>query len=241
VTGPETDPPVARDAPLRFPLLMEEFTRSVVLPEQLDSLLNLGWRHFGRHFFRYSLFLGENRMHWVQPVRVDLRRVVPSTSQRRILRRNEDLAVNVGKPVNDAEHRDLFLRHRARFSENMPDNLANFLGADLDQYPCPMVEVAARLDGVLVAASYLDLGVTCATSVYAIFEPVLARRSLGIATMLWEIRHAQSHGCFHYHPGYAFHEPSEMDYKKHFTGSEWFDWRENWLPLPRQSRAPSPR
>jgi arginine-tRNA-protein transferase len=233
VTGPETDSPVARDAPLRFPLLMEEFTRSVVLPEQLDSLLNLGWRHFGRHFFRYSLFLGENRMHWVQPIRVDLRRVVRSASQRRILRRNEDLDVNVGKPVNDAEHQDLFLRHRARFSDNVPDDLANFLGEDLEQYPCPMVEITARRNGVLVAASYLDVGATCASSVYALFDPAEARRSLGIATMLWEIRHAVERGCSHYHPGYAFHEPSEMDYKKQFAGSEWFDWQGNWRPLPR--------
>ena len=232
---------MARDAPLRFPLIMEEFTRSVVLPEQLDSLLNLGWRHFGRHFFRYSLFLGENRMHWVQPVRVNLPHLTLSTSQRRILRRNGDLTVSVGKPVADAEHQDLFLRHRTRFATNVPERLTDFLGDNLERYPCPMVEVAARRNGVLVAASYLDVGVTCASSVYALFDPAEARRSLGIATMLWEIRHAADRGCSHYHPGYAFHEPSEMDYKKQFAGSEWFDWQGNWRPLPRRVAGPTRR
>ncbi len=232
---------MARDAPLRFPLLMEEFSRSVVPPEHLDALLNLGWRHFGRHFFRYSLFLSENRMHWVQPVRVHLPRLTLSTSQRRILRRNGDLTVTVGQPVADAEHRDLFLRHRTRFATNVPERLADFLGDGLEQYPCPMVEVAARRNGVLVAASYLDVGVTCASSVYALFDPAESRRSLGIATMLWEIRHAGERGCSHYHPGYAFHEPSEMDYKKQFAGSEWFDWQGNWRPLERRAPGPAPR
>ena len=64
--------PAMNDAPLRFPLILEELTRPTVSPQQLDWLLNLGWRHFGRRFFRYYLAIGDDRMDWVQPVRVNL-------------------------------------------------------------------------------------------------------------------------------------------------------------------------
>ena len=204
----------------------------------MDALWDQGWRHFGRLFFRYSYWMGDGRVEAVQPIRVDLTKFTLSKGQRRILRRNADLEVAVGRPELDAERHDLFARHKARFRANVPPALTDFLGASLEDYPCPLAEVTVRLAGRLVAASYLDIGRGGASSVYAIFDPAQSRRSLGIATMLWEMEHARGLGCRHYHPGYAFHRPSEMDYKKQFAGSEWFDWRGRWWPL---ERAHSPR
>lgn len=238
----DPEPPVLRDAPIglpavALPLIFEEAERTQVLPEHMDLLWNEGWRHFGRSFFRYSYWFGEGRLECVQPVRVDLARFVPSKGQRRILRRNVDLQLAVGPPILDEERHALFDRHKTRFHANVPPSLADFLGPVGDAYPCPLVEVTARLAGRLVAASYLDLGATAASSVYGIFDPEHSGRSLGIATMLWEMDHARALGCRHYHPGYAFHGASEMDYKKQFPGSEWFDWRGRWWPL---SRGPTP-
>jgi arginine-tRNA-protein transferase len=218
---------------LHLPLVFEAGERVRVLPEQMDELWNAGWRHFGRSFFRYSYGLGADQIQRVQPIRVPLATLTFSARHRRILRRNADLVVAFGPPELDAERHALFARHRLRFQRAVPDALTDFLGPSLADYPCPLVEVTARLAGRLVAASYLDLGVAGASSVYAMFEPAEARRSLGVATLLWEIGRARAQGCAHYHPGYAFHEPSAMDYKKQFSGSEWFDWRGRWWPLAR--------
>lgn len=225
-----------RDQPLRCPLVMEEISCGVVSPERLDQLLNLGWRHFGRTFFRYSLFFGERSIRWVQPVRVDLGRCELTASQRRILRRNADLEVSAGSARLDAEREDLFCRHRTRFREDVPPSLADFFGHDLVAYPCSLLEISARLQGRLVAASFLDLGAECVSSVYAVFDPEFARRSLGIATMLWEMAEARRRGARFYHPGYAFHDCPSMDYKKQFRGTEWFDWQSAWHPLERLQR-----
>lgn len=232
---PESPTSRVQDAATPFPLVWDSFERAYAAPGQMDELWNQGWRHFGRQFFRHSLHLGEARFNWVQPIRVDLTQFIPARSQRRILHRNADLEVVIGPARLDAERHALFARHRTRFTENVPDSLTDFLGPDLRRYPCELVEVSARLAGQLVAASYLDLGVTCGSGVYAIFDPAHSRRSLGVATLLWEMEFARSRGCRHYHPGYAFHEPSEMDYKKQFAGSEWFDWQGHWRPLPRLS------
>lgn len=225
-----------RDQPLPYPLVMEERRCRAVPPEQLDRLLNLGWRHFGPTFFRYSLFVGERSMRWVQPVRVDLHRCELTASQRRIWRRNADLEVAAAPARLDAEHEELFCRHRTRFQDDVPPSLADFFGHDLAGYPCPLLEISARLHGRLVAASFLDLGVECVSSVYAIFDPEFFRRSLGIATMLWEMEEGRRRGAHFYHPGYAFHDCPSMDYKKQFHGSEWFDWQSGWRPLERPQR-----
>lgn len=212
------------------PLVWETATASWIPPERLDELLDLGWRHFGRQFHRYSFWLDPDGLKSVQPVRVDLARFTPSKSQRRLLRRNADLEVAFAPAVLDDERHALFERHKARFKSNIPETLLNFLGDRLEDYPCPMVELTARLQGRLVAASYLDLGTRSVSSVYAMFEPAESGRGLGIATLLWEMEWARARGIRHHHSGYAFHEPSMMDYKKRFKGLEWFDWQGRWIP-----------
>jgi len=225
-----------RDQALPCPLVMGEMGCDAVSPERLDQLLNLGWRHFGRTFFRYSLLFGERSIRWVQPVRVDLGHCELTASQRRILRRNADLELSAGPARLDAEHEELFIRHRTRFREDLPPSLADFFGHDLAAYPCSLLEISARLQGRLVAASFLDLGAECVSSVYAIFDPEFSKRSLGIATMLWEMAEARRRGARFYHPGYAFHNCSSMDYKKQFRGTEGFDWESRWHPLDRPQR-----
>lgn len=209
---------------------------NAVSPERLDQLLNLGWRHFGRTFFRYSLFFGKRSLRWVQPVRVDLCRNELTASQRRVLRRNADLEVSAAPARIDAEREDLFCQHRTRFREDMPPSLADFFGHDLTAYPCTLLEITARFQGRLIAASFLDLGSECVSSVYAVFDPEFSRRSLGIATMIWEMAEARRRRAKFYHPGYAFHDCPSMDYKKRFRGAEWFDWKSLWQPLERPQR-----
>jgi arginyl-tRNA--protein-N-Asp/Glu arginylyltransferase len=214
------------------PLLVEEsFTHEGAPPEMMDSLWAAGWRHFGAQFYRYSLHADGERFRLVQPLRVSLAQFTPSASQRRILRRNADVEVRFQPPTLDAVRHALFEQHKRRFTENVPPNLEAFLGPEPGKIPSAMVEVSAWLDGRLAAVSYLDLGREGASSVYGVFDPELTRRSLGIATMLWELDHARKHGCRYYYPGYAYHSPSSMDYKKQFAGTEWYDWRGHWLPL----------
>jgi arginine-tRNA-protein transferase len=214
-----------------IPRLDESFVALAMAPVEMDALWEEGWRHFGPVFYRYTKAEAGGGPKRVMPLRVDLSRFAPSKSQRRVLRRNADLDVRVQSPVLDAERRALFDAHHMRFTDNVPNSLDDFLGPAPALLPCRTVEVAAYAHGRLVAASYLDVGCRSASSIYAMFDPAESRRSLGIATMLWEIGHAKCHGFAHYYPGYCFHEPTSFDYKRAFAGTEWFDWRGAWRPL----------
>jgi arginyl-tRNA--protein-N-Asp/Glu arginylyltransferase len=212
-------------------LINEEFFAGMILPEQLDALLEDGWRHFGTHFFRYSLNLYKNEIRRVIPLRMRLSEFQLSKSQRRVLRRNNDLRVE-NRPIAITDEADeLFHRHKQRFDHSVPSSLYAFLSARPDVVPCEACEIAVYDGERLVAVSYFDIGENTLSGIYAMFEPDESARRLGIFTMLKEIEFARETGREFYYQGYAYEGESFYDYKKRFCGTEAFDWTGNWLPL----------
>jgi arginine-tRNA-protein transferase len=198
----------------------------------MDRLWAKGWRHFGPLFYRYAQAQHGGALMDVRPLRIDLGRFRLSKSQRRVWRRNQDLSISIQPTRLDDTRRALFHRHKQRFTENVPDAIEDFLGADASPGPCDNVEVSVFSGSKLVAASYLDLGRAAVSSIYAFFDPEASARSLGIFTMLVEIDFAMNRGCRHYYPGYAYRQPSHYDYKKQFHGLESFDWQ-RWSAMER--------
>lgn len=226
------------------PLIQEQGTLDLAPPEAMDFLWSRGWRHFGRDFFRYNLTLSESgELRHIQPLRIVLEEFVPSRSQRRVMRKNSDLVVEMGPAVVDAAREALFLRHRERFTSNLPDSLRNFLPSpEPATLPCECREIRLLEHGRLLAVSYLDCGAEAVSSVYAMFEPDAAPRSPGIFTMLEEIAFARRGGRRFLYPGYATREASHYDYKKGFAGLQAYDWESgDWRPyheLPNASSEP---
>ena len=213
------------------PVKDEHFVSWEQSPEQMDALWEAGWRHFGPIFYRYRQALTPRGIRHVQPLRVDVGQFQPSKSQRRVLRRNVDVELRVRPAQLSADRQRLFDLHKQRFTENIPNSLEDFLGPAPQAGPCLTIELGAFLDERLIAASFLDIGVTGVSSVYACFDPAESHRSLGMATMLWEILLARQTGKRWYYPGYAYLEPSGYDYKKLLTPMQHYDW-ESWKPLP---------
>jgi len=203
--------------------------------EVMDLLWAAGWRHFGRLFFRYSLqHAAEGEPLHVTPLRIDLKRWQATKSQRRVLTRNADLRWEMVPATLDDDLRAMFERHKGRFRENIPEKLENFLGEAPESGPCDCRMLRVFEGEKLLAASFLDVGQKAVSSVYAVFEPEAAWRSLGTFTMLLELQFACEAGFEFLYPGYATQEPSAYDYKKQFTGLEWLDFATGeWRELPR--------
>lgn len=203
--------------------------------EVMDLLWAAGWRHFGRLFFRYSRqHAVEGEPLHVTPLRIQLKKWQATKSQRRVLSRNADLRWEMVPATLDDDLRAMFERHKGRFRENIPENLENFLGEAPESGPCDCRMLRVFEGERLLAASFLDVGQKAVSSVYAVFEPEAAWRSLGTFTMLLELRFACESGFEFLYPGYATQEPSAYDYKKQFTGLEWLDFANGeWRELPR--------
>ena len=211
-----------------FEYINDAFEAETISPVHLDALLANGWRHFGTYFFRYNLGFLDFDIRRVIPLRTRLSEFSLSKSQRRVLRKNEDLEVAIRPIEIDDAAEDLFHRHKQRFDHNVPESIFDFLPHDADGSPCESKEIRVCKDSELIAASYFDLGTRTASGVYAIFDPVEASRSLGIFTMLKEIEYAIDTGKEFYYQGYSYEGESFYDYKKRFRGTEMFGWNGNW-------------
>jgi arginine-tRNA-protein transferase len=212
-----------------FPrFINEEFYTPRVSPQQLDALLADGWRHFGEHFFRYNIGIYENQLRLVLPLRIRLANFQISKSQRRVLKKNQDLQI-VFRPIEiTAEKEDLFEHHKQRFNHAVPDSIYDFLSLEPADVPCEALEVCVYEKNRLLAASFFDVGASAVSAIYAMFEPSEVSRSLGIFTMLLTIDFATKNSKAFYYPGYAYEKNSFYDYKKRFSALEEFDWNGNW-------------
>jgi leucyl-tRNA---protein transferase len=212
-------------------LINEEFFADAITPAQLDGLLAEGWRHFGTHFFRYSLNLYKGEIRRVIPLRVRLADFRASDSQRRALRKNAGLRVE-NRAIEITDEADkLFHRHKQRFDHSVPASIYEFLSTAPESVPCEAREIAVYDKGRLVAVSYFDVAANSLSGIYAMFDPDERGRSLGIFTMLKEIEYARETGRKFYYQGYAYEGESFYDYKKRLSGTEAFDWAGNWAPL----------
>ncbi|MES2660315.1 MAG: arginine-tRNA-protein transferase [Verrucomicrobiota bacterium] len=221
------------------PAIDEFGTLDYAPPGLMDRLWADGWRHFGDCFFRYSRTEAENgEIQVIQPLRIPLADFSLSKSQRRILKRNNDVVISILPAVVDDEREALFLKHRERFTTNVPESLRDFIPSPVpDRLPCTCLNVEVRLDERLLAVSYLDVDIESVSSVYAIFDPAEHRRGLGTLTLLEEIRWAGSQGKRWLYPGYATAQPSIYDYKKTFRPMEYSDWNGNWELLERTAQG----
>jgi arginine-tRNA-protein transferase len=199
-------------------------------PEEMDRFWAEGWRHFGIFFFRYRTAVHGNQVFSVLPLRLDLQRFKLTRSLKRVLAINRDINTLIRPAFVDNTKKALFLKHRVRFKENAPTSLDNFLSPLPDAVPCRNLELCIYLGKTLIGVTFLDLGQSATSAVYAIFDPAQAKRSLGILMMLHSIQFSLDEKYRYYYPGYAYHEPFAYDYKKRFVGLEYLDWNEGWKP-----------
>jgi arginyl-tRNA--protein-N-Asp/Glu arginylyltransferase len=219
-------------------MINEYFLAKQVRAADMDTLWEQGWRHFGVYFFRYSIVERDGMPYHVIPLRIELARFSLSQSQLRVLRRNRDLQVVIRPAAIDADKEALFYRHRERFKDNVPNSIFDFMSKRPASVPCRNEEICIYRGDQLLAASFLDIGETATSAVYAAFEPAEHKRSLGILTMLRAIQHSQSLGSRYYYPGYAYREPSMYDYKKKFGGLGYLDWTAGWLDYSDKVSSP---
>jgi arginine-tRNA-protein transferase len=204
--------------------------------EEMDRFWAEGWRHFGILFFRYRYAVHGNKLFTVLPLRLDITRFKLTRSLKRVLAINRDVTKTIRPASIDRTKEKLFLKHRRRFKENVPASLNDFMSPVPASVPCRNLELCIYLDDKLLGVTFLDIGRTATSAVYAIFDPAEARRSLGILMMLHSIDFSCGEGFRYYYPGYAYREPYTYDYKKRFVGLEYLNWNAGWKPYLKQEQ-----
>ena len=198
--------------------------------KNLDKLLSMGYRHFGNNFYRYTHIIHEGKRACVMPLRIDLPNFTLSKSQKKILKKNSKAMIEITPLDLNPAVLDLFEQHKYKFTSNIPDDIQTFLGEDITNYPCEIRQVNTFWENELYSVSFLDVGQFSTSTVYGMFSLDYKDLSPGIYTMLLEIEFSIQENKKYYYPGYCYDINSYYDYKKKFSGLEYYDWEGNWYP-----------
>lgn len=226
------DPQESRASPDSLTLFRGEPHPCAYLPDRLAAeailpaivrtggayqrLMDLGFRRTGVVFYRPACPACEE----CRPIRVPVERFRPSRSQRRVLRRNRDVQIDLCPPRPEDEQWALFQRYQAAQHDGAMLGTREQFERFLCDSPLPTIEFDYRIEGRLVGVGIVDVCPASLSSVYMYFDPDCSRRSLGVFSALCEIEECRRRGLPYWYLGYWVRGSRKMDYKRRFRPHE---------------------
>ena len=192
-----------------------------------SDLLAAGYRRFGMILFRPVC---EGCSECI-PIRIPVGRFLPSRGQRRVLRRNRDVVLELGEPLVDEErlalHRAFHLERSERAGWDREDIDAEGYSRIFLENIVATLEFRYRIGGRLAAVAYVDDSPDALNSIYCFWDPAHRARSLGTLDVLREIEVARTLGRRWLYLGFHVAGCRSMAYKAGFrpaevrAGGEW--------------------
>lgn len=163
-------------------------------------------------------------------VRVCAQRFVPSSTMKKVMRRNRSVHLSVVPNVATAEQYDLFkayqsARHAGGEMEKMQFEEYR---AMIEDSPIETELLEIRERDKLIAVMLTDVFDDGFSAVYSFFEPAERKRSLGSFMILELIRQAKERRKPYVYLGYLIKGLSNMAYKERFVPLEYYydgEWK----------------
>ena len=191
-----------------------------VSPDELEKLLERGWRRFGPVYFRPVCTDCSECV----SVRVPVAAFAPSPNLRRVARRAAHLRLEVGMPQVDDARLALYRRwHAGRESERgwKPDRIGAESYAMQFCFPHPASREFSYWDGdELVGIGIADETPHAFSAVYCYHDPSRAQLSIGTVNVLRSLEYARQRGIAHVYLGYCVEGCASLRYKARFKPQE---------------------
>jgi arginyl-tRNA--protein-N-Asp/Glu arginylyltransferase len=198
-------------------------------PEVFDQRLAEGDRRTG--VFLYRTRCPQCRA--CEPIRLEVARFKPDATQRRMLRRgNELLEVRIGQPLVEEQRVALFNRHRTERGLAHGDTpLDPFSYAEFLTESCVQtLEFSYWHEGRLVAIAIADAGRAALSAVYCYYDPSFQLLSLGTYSVLRQVEFCRTSRRQLLYLGFFIAESPHMSYKARYRphqrliGGRWTDF-----------------
>jgi arginine-tRNA-protein transferase len=194
-----------------------------VTPQELDTMLERGWRRFGPAYFRPACSpCGE-----CVTLRVPVAAFAPSKSQRRAAKAASRLRRVVARPKVDAERLALYARWHDQREEARgwePNTIDAERYAIDFAFPHPCAREVAFYDdeagGKLVGVGICDETPRAMSAAYFYYAPEYARMSLGTANVVLLVEDAKERGLPYVYLGYRVRACPSLRYKAAFRPHE---------------------
>ncbi len=153
-----------------------------------------------------------------EAIRIRASDFTPSKSQRRVLRKNEDIRVEMTGSACSEQKLDIYNRHKTLRGLNKKETAMTKTGYDnwFARSCLDTREFHYSIGDRLVGVSILDFGEQDISSVYFFFDPELSNRSLGTFSALFEILWMKSQNRRFYYLGLYVQDCSHLNYKARF-------------------------
>jgi len=189
-----------------------------VTPEILTYLSQRGFRRSGEYIYLPNCETCSACISTRLPVTL----FTPNRIQKRVWKRNQDLAITLTEPQLTDEIYDLYQRYiETRHADG------DMYPATKEQYQSFLVEsyvdsffLEFRLKRRLVAVAVTDILTNAYSAVYTFFEPELTQRSLGVYSLLAQIEHTKKAAFDHLYLGYWVKQCRKMNYKLQYRPIE---------------------
>lgn len=203
---------------------LEYRVRDTIAPDAYEALLERGWRRHGQYFFRPAC----PSCRQCRSLRVDVAAFKPTKSQRRILRRNADVELDIALPTATARHVELYNAwhadmHARRGWHNDQLTVQQYREVFLAGHWSFAREVRYLRDGRLVGVGLVDMVPTALSSVYFYYDPAWRDAGPGTFSILREIEIAREMNRRWLYLGYWIAACQSMAYKANFKPHEILD------------------
>ncbi len=184
-----------------------------------DLLINAGFRRSGTQVYRPHC----SACHACESIRIPVAKFRASKSQKRLLKRNQDLTVKVSKHNQDYYYPlyETYINQRHADGSMYPASQEQYNGFILNPWHKALfIEMYAQDE--LIAVAVTDLLPSSLSALYTFFKPSEEKRSLGSFAILQQIALAQSINKAYLYLGYQIDACQKMAYKQNFLPHERF-------------------
>jgi arginyl-tRNA--protein-N-Asp/Glu arginylyltransferase len=194
--------------------------RQTITPNLYQTLTDQGFRRSGSHLYRPHC----GSCNACIPTRVPVDQFEPKRSQKRVLKRNTDIHVELEEATFSRRHYHLYERY------------ISLRHADGDMYPASedqyrsfllspwsnSVFVSLYQDNRLLSVAVTDKQANGLSAIYTFFEPNEDGRSLGVLSILKQIELCQELNLPYLYLGYWIKDCGKMSYKTQYRPTELF-------------------
>ena len=188
--------------------------------ETYDELIQFGFRRSGGYLYRPHC----PQCNECISIRIPVNRFQFSRNDKRTLKKNSDLEMNLIPARFIEEHFELYQRYIN--SRHTGGSMENPSRADYHRFLiCDWTEtyfIEYRRNKQLMAVAVTDQTSTGYSAVYTFFDPEQSNRSLGHYSILKQIELCQSHALPYLYLGYWIKDCDKMNYKTRYKPAEGF-------------------
>jgi len=185
--------------------------RDTITPALYQSLTQYGFRRSGGHLYRPHC---QNCQACV-PTRIPVESFTPRRSQRRVLKRNQDLVVRLEDAAFSQRYYRLYTHYiasRHQDGDMFPPSTDQFRSFLLSQWSDTLF-VCSYLQDELVAVAVTDRQHAGLSAIYTFFDPDHSDRSLGVFSVLNQLALCRQLDLPYLYLGYWIKDSAKMRYK----------------------------